>query len=130
MKSHNQTRGIPDDVFIYQDLERYSGGCEAGIHPKPDPKPQSLTDRAIDMKMCPSSRTVLTKLLGSIFFFGKITPCMFWSVASCFLPVVSWEGRDGKESGNNYDVLYRDYYKETFPFKPLNSNFEDPFLHS
>ena len=39
--------------------------------------------------------------------------------ASCpkYWPLVIWEGRNGKENGNYYNGLYRDYYK-------------DPFLHS
>ena len=30
------------------------------------------------------------------------------------LPLVSWERRNGKENGNYYDGLYRDYYKDPF----------------
>ena len=34
------------------------------------------------------------------------------------LPLVSWEWRDGKEKGNHYNGLYRDYYRRIDSFIP------------
>ena len=91
-------------------------------HLTPNPKPCTLNPRRVMIKCSSAQERDVEKLkmekdqmnqdileserqVGSLTKFGSV-----W-------PLVSWEGRKGKEHGNYCNGLYRDYFK-------------DPFLHS